>query len=99
MCDCSPAGCDGKLVFILVVGDSYDTAAIFVNHAQTLELGCTRISLSKAFFGMKEHTPMTVAELEVEAFSMVSGYPLEERRLVTVKRVDDAVVDSPVRRS
>lgn len=50
MCDCSPAGCDGKLVFVLVVGDSYDTAAIFVNHAQTLELGCTRINLSKAFF-------------------------------------------------
>lgn len=42
---------------------------------------------------------MTVAELKVEAFSMVSGHPLEERRLVTVKRVDDAVVDSPVRQS
>lgn len=42
---------------------------------------------------------MTVAEFKVEAISMVSGYPLEERRLVTVKRVDDAVVDSPARQS
>lgn len=42
---------------------------------------------------------MTVAELKVKAFSMVSGYPLEERRLVTVKRVDDTIVDGPARQS
>lgn len=53
MCEHSPAGRDGELVFVLVVGDGDDRAAILVYHSQTLKLGCTHINLFKVLLGYK----------------------------------------------